>query len=88
MGMSRSQLYSQCKDTLDKTPAAFILEIRMKRAMQLMETHDLRVNEIAYRVGFTDPKYFAKVFKNELVYRLRIIPSNSGLRNSYRIQVF
>lgn len=66
MGMSRSQLYSQCKDTLDKTPAAFILEIRMKRAMQLMETHDLRVNEIAYRVGFTDPKYFAKVFKKRV----------------------
>lgn len=66
MGMSRSQLYTQCKDTLDKTPAAFILEIRMKRAMQLIETRQLRINEIAYKVGFTDPKYFAKVFKKRV----------------------
>ena len=66
MGMSRSQLYSHCKDTLDKTPAAFILEIRMKRAMQLIETRQLRVSEIAYMVGFTDPKYFAKVFKKRV----------------------
>lgn len=66
MGMSRSQLYAQCKDTLDKTPAAFILEIRMKRAMQLIETRQLRINEVAYKVGFTDPKYFAKVFKKRV----------------------
>lgn len=66
MGMSRSQLYTQCKDTLDKTPAAFILEIRMKRAMQLIETRQLRINEVAYMVGFTDPKYFAKVFKKRV----------------------
>lgn len=66
MGMSRSQLYTQCKETLQKTPAAFILEIRMKRAMQLIETRQLRINEIAYKVGFTDPKYFAKVFKKRV----------------------
>lgn len=66
MGMSRSQLYAHCKDTLDKTPAAFILEIRMKRAMQLIETRQLRVSEVAYKVGFTDPKYFAKVFKKRV----------------------
>lgn len=66
MGMSRTQLYTHCKDTLDKTPAAFILEIRIKRAMQLIETHQLRINEITYRVGFTDPKYFAKVFKKRV----------------------
>lgn len=66
MGMSRSQLYTQCKETLQKTPAAFILEIRMKRAMQLIETHQLRINEIAYKVGFADPKYFAKVFKKRV----------------------
>ena len=66
MGMNRSQLYAHCKDTLDKTPAAFILEIRMKRAMQLIETHQLRISEVAYKIGFTDPKYFAKVFRKRV----------------------
>lgn len=66
MGMSRSQLYNQCHETLDKTPATFILEIRLKRAMQLIETRQMRVSEVAYNVGFTDPKYFTKVFKKRV----------------------
>lgn len=66
MGMSRSQLYTQCNETLDRTPAAFIQEIRMKRAMQLLETRQFRINEVAYKVGFTDPKYFAKTFKKRV----------------------
>lgn len=66
MGMSRSQLYSQCNETLDKTPATFILEIRLKRAMQLIEMRQMRVSEVAYSVGFTDPKYFTKVFKKRV----------------------
>lgn len=66
MGMSRSQLYMQCNETLDRTPAAFIQEIKIKRAMQLLDSHQYRINEVAYKVGFTDPKYFAKVFKKRV----------------------
>lgn len=66
VGMSRSQLYSQCRSALQRTPASLILEIRLKRAMQLIATHSFRINEIAYKVGFTDPKYFAKVFKSKV----------------------
>ncbi len=42
----------------------FIRDIRIKAAIQLAkEKADLRVSDIAYRVGFRDPKYFATTFK-------------------------
>lgn len=65
MDMSRSQLYNLCNELLGQTPAAFILDIRLKRAMQLIETRQYKMNEVSAKVGFTDAKYFAKVFKKK-----------------------
>ena len=42
----------------------------MKATEMLQNTNDTMAN-IAYNVGFTDPKYFSKVFKKEM----GIIPS-------------
>jgi len=35
----------------------------MKRAVQLLESGDYIVSEIAYLVGFNDAHYFSKCFK-------------------------
>ena len=38
----------------------------MKEARRLAENQpDLRVSDLAYKVGFRDPKYFATCFKKE-----------------------
>lgn len=37
----------------------------MKRAAQLLEKSQLNVSEVAFRVGYNDPKYFRKHFRNE-----------------------
>jgi len=66
MNTSRTILYSKFKDLLDVTPAAFINEIRLKRAIQLLETRQYRVNEIAVMCGFSDPKYFTRHFKQHM----------------------
>ena len=36
----------------------------MKKAQELIENTDFIIYEIAFRTGFSDPKYFCKVFKN------------------------
>ena len=47
--------------------SGFIRNHRMKVACRLALEHpDLRVSDIAYQVGFKDPKYFATTFKKEL----------------------
>jgi DNA-binding response OmpR family regulator len=65
MGMSRVYFYKKILSLTDKTPSEFIRFIRLKRAADLLEKSQLFVNEVAYKVGFNDPKYFRKYFKDE-----------------------
>ncbi len=67
MGTSASTLYNKLKALTGKNVTAFIRDIRIKTACQLAKDNpDLRVSDIAYRVGFKDPKYFATTFKKEM----------------------
>lgn len=60
---SRSGLNRKMKMLIGLTPADFIREARIKRACQMLEETRDNVSEIAYRCGFTDPKYFSRCFK-------------------------
>ena len=65
MGMSRVYFYKKITTLTDKTPSEFIRFIRLKRAASMLEKSQLYINEVAYRVGFNDVKYFRKYFKDE-----------------------
>ncbi len=65
MGMSRVYFYKKISTLTDKTPSEFIRFIRLKRAASMLEKSQLYINEVAYRVGFNDVKYFRKYFKDE-----------------------
>ncbi len=63
--VSRPLLFIKLKALTGQTPNNFIKTIRLKRAAQLLKTHKLNISEIAYQVGFKDPKYFRKCFKDQ-----------------------
>ena len=64
MGSSVSTLYNKLRALTGKSVTNFVRDIRIKEACRLAkEQPDLRVSDIAYRVGFKDPKYFATSFK-------------------------
>ncbi len=65
VGMSRGHLYRKLLAITGKSPVEFIRTIRLKRAAQLLKESQLTVNEVAYSVGFNNPKYFRKYFKDE-----------------------
>ncbi|MFH4968316.1 two-component regulator propeller domain-containing protein [Gaetbulibacter sp. M240] len=65
LGVSRTLLFSKIKVWTNLTPNEFINEIRMKRAIQLLEQNKLSVSEIGYKVGFNSPKYFSKCFQKK-----------------------
>lgn len=65
MAMSRVYFYKKILALTDKSPSEFIRFIRLKRAANLLEKSQMFVNEIAFQVGFNDPKYFRKYFKEE-----------------------
>ena len=65
LGMSRVHLYKKLLQITGKTPIEFIRVIRLKRAAQLLRESQLHVSEVAYEVGFNNPKYFSRYFKDE-----------------------
>ncbi len=62
--ISRVGLYKKMLALTGKPPLEFIRSVRLKRAAQLLEKSKLTVAEIAYEVGFNDPKYFSRFFKS------------------------
>lgn len=65
LGISRVHLYKKMVSITGKSPIEFIRIIRLKRAAQLLSESQLQIAEIAYLVGFNNPKNFSKYFKEE-----------------------
>ncbi len=63
--MSNMQLYRKLKSLTNLSGNEFIKNVRLKKAVQLLESENFSVAEIAYKVGFNDPSYFTRIFKKE-----------------------
>ncbi len=61
--LSRTIFYRKLKSIVGLTPVDFIREIRIKRAVQLIDSDEYNFSQVAYMTGFNDPKYFSKCFK-------------------------
>ena len=67
IGISRTLLYNKLKTLTGLTIGDFILNIRLKKAINLMLTiGSLSITEISELVGFNDPEYFRKIFKKNM----------------------
>jgi len=63
VGLSRSMLHRKLIRLTGKSATHLITEIRLSRARELIENDVATISEVAYRVGFSSPSYFNKVFK-------------------------
>lgn len=63
--MGRTAFYQKIKELVGVSPSDFLRQVRMQRAVQLVSKSRMPISQIAYAVGFTDPKYFTKCFKKE-----------------------
>ena len=61
--ISRTVFFRKMKAMLGISPVDFIIDIRMKRAVQLIQSGITSVSEVSYSCGFSDPNYFGKCFK-------------------------
>ena len=64
IGFSSSYVSKCLNKHLGKNFNSLLLETRCKVAVKLLTEDRLTVNEVAYRVGFSDPNYFTKCFKS------------------------
>jgi DNA-binding response OmpR family regulator len=65
MATSKSTLHRKLKSLTGLSPGEFIRSIRLKHAVQMLTNNMGNISEIAFAVGFNDPKYFSRCFKIE-----------------------
>lgn len=65
LGMSRTSVYNKIKSISGQSPNEFLRIVRLNRAKELLATHTYNISEVAYMVGFSDPKYFSTCFKKQ-----------------------
>ncbi|GAB7086570.1 hybrid sensor histidine kinase/response regulator transcription factor [Marinifilum fragile] len=65
LNMSYSNIYRKFQALTDKTLVDFMRSFRLKKAIPLLVKHNFTISEIAFQIGFNDPKYFSKCFKKE-----------------------
>lgn len=66
LGLGRTVFYQKLKSIIGLSPVDFIREIRIKRAVQLIDSGEYNFSQVAYMTGFNDPKYFSKCFKKQV----------------------
>ena len=63
MGLSRSQLFRRCKQTLGKSPVTIIKGYRLEKSRKFLKSGIYNVSEAAYLAGFNSLSYYSKSFK-------------------------
>lgn len=65
MGMSKTRIHNRLKSLTGLSISAFNRSVRLEKAVDLLNTGENSIAEIAYTVGFNDPRYFTKCFKKK-----------------------
>lgn len=63
--MGRTLFYKKIKGITNLSPNEYLRVVRLKKAAILLRTTEFNISEIAYKVGFNDPYYFSKCFKEQ-----------------------
>ena len=64
-GVSRTQLHRKLRALVNLSTSQMIRKIRLRHAKEKLIYTDEAIAQIAYEVGFSDPSYFAKTYKEE-----------------------
>lgn len=64
MHMSYSNFYRKLKSLTGLSVVEFLKRMRIQHAARMFDAGNTKVSEVSYAVGFADPKYFSRVFKN------------------------
>ena len=63
LNMSHSSLYRKCSSLTGLSLIDYIRQTRLNKAAILLAKYRYNISEVAYMVGFNNPKYFSKSFK-------------------------
>ncbi|MDE7345718.1 MAG: AraC family transcriptional regulator [Muribaculaceae bacterium] len=61
-GFSSSYLSAMFKKRTGCSPLTYLNILKIKRACELIDNTDMKINQISYKLGFNDPFYFSRLF--------------------------
>ena len=62
----RSSLSRLFSNRMGVSPQQYLMSTRMQKAMSMLRETEMRVSEVAYASGYTDPNYFARAMRNRV----------------------
>ena len=63
-GMSASHYSAVFRTKVQSAPISFFTFLKIQEACRLLENTRLRIKEVAYQIGYSDPYHFSRVFAN------------------------
>src|ERR1043166_7433032 len=63
LGLSADVFIRQFRSRFGMTPKAYHLHARLREGARMIHDSERSIKEIAYALGFTDPKYFSRLFQ-------------------------
>lgn len=64
-GYSPSHFSLLFRQQTGQSPLAWLNRLKIERACQLLQTTDMRINQICHKIGFDDSYYFSRLFKKQ-----------------------
>mgnify|MGYP002641499573 CR=1 FL=1 len=64
VGMSRRNLTRTFRDAMGCSPVQYLLRVRIRRAIELLQEGESTISEAAAGVGFSDSNYFSRQFRS------------------------
>lgn len=65
LGMSKTNLYGKMKALTGLSVVIYIRKMRLHKANELLNNTTMNISQIAYEVGYNDPKFFSKLYADE-----------------------
>jgi signal transduction histidine kinase/ligand-binding sensor domain-containing protein/DNA-binding response OmpR family regulator len=63
MSVSRTLLHKKLTALTNQSASDFINTIRLKRSCEMIVSGEFNISEVAYAVGYNDPKYYSRIFR-------------------------
>jgi AraC-like DNA-binding protein len=65
VGLNEYRLKAGFKEVYNSTVYGYVMETKMNRGRKLLDAGKLRVNDVAFEVGYTNPSHFIAAFKRQ-----------------------
>lgn len=63
-GLSQSRLSNVFRQRIGYSPMSYFILLKMKKACELLDDTDMKINQISLKLGFDDPYYFSRQFSS------------------------